>query len=269
MLLLLLELCFNLALFMFQVFFCLGGKKVTKKHCSHKKDSCFKPWKKTPTFSPISDNDALRAAVNLYIANQDEAVGQYGPISEWDTSQVTSVNSLAKRESTFNADVSKWDMSGVVDFTYMFYYASSFNSNLSKWNVSSGIDFKMMLNSVQNFNSDLSGWDVSRATDLSYMFGYLDVFNGDLSKWDVSRNKYFDGMFNNAYEFNSNISKWNVAGSVDFYDMFYYSESFNINLCEWNIDTTSYAFQGTNMFDSSGCPNENNPTASNVCHSCN
>ena len=37
----------------------------------------------------------------------------YGPIANWDTSEVTSMDSLFRSKTTFNANISEWDVSNV------------------------------------------------------------------------------------------------------------------------------------------------------------
>ena len=49
-----------------------------------------------------------------------EALEKYGPISDWDVSQVTDMYSLFRDFKKFNDDISKWDTSGVTDMALMF-----------------------------------------------------------------------------------------------------------------------------------------------------
>ena len=56
-------------------------------------------------------------------------VAKYGPIEDWDMSEVTSLKYLFYELDNFNADISKWDTSAVTDmdfstFTHLFYFIS-------------------------------------------------------------------------------------------------------------------------------------------------
>ena len=54
-----------------------------------------------------------------------------GDISEWDTSQVTSMRSLF-HEINFNGNISLWDVSSVTNMDSMFLYATIFNRDISQ-----------------------------------------------------------------------------------------------------------------------------------------
>ncbi len=43
----------------------------------------------------------------------------YGPIADWDTSQVTDMNELFKDKNTFNDAITNWDTSLVTDIPFM------------------------------------------------------------------------------------------------------------------------------------------------------
>ena len=64
---------------------------------------------------------SIQSAVNDWIANgteKDNVIATYGDIKEWDTSEITSIQSLFQSKSTFNEDISKWDVSQVTDMRY-------------------------------------------------------------------------------------------------------------------------------------------------------
>jgi len=52
---------------------------------------------------------------------------------------------------------------------------------------------------------------------------------------------------------------------VDMFQMFYNAAAFNQNLCSWDIQADANTDE---MFSFSKCPNEDDPTASAVCQSC-
>ena len=74
----------------------------------------------------------IRQAVDTFVSSG--STGNYGPISEWDVSQVTDMSWLFY-QITFNADLSKWDVSSVTSmllskqfliFTFCVYSTSTF-----------------------------------------------------------------------------------------------------------------------------------------------
>ena len=79
------------------------------------------------------DNGTIRAAVNLWTCDREEAMRRHGHISAWLTGEVTDMSSLFDDKEDFNEDISKWDVRRVTNMGYMFYSASSFNQPLEKW----------------------------------------------------------------------------------------------------------------------------------------
>lgn len=117
----------------------------------------------TLSFSPITDitNDNIFTAVNLWVSDQDAAIATYGHISDWNTSAVTSMDSLFLDKTNFDDDISGWDVSNVTDMSNMF--------------------------QSSNFNQDIGNWDVSSVTDMESMFQFAAFFNQDLSTWCVDQ----------------------------------------------------------------------------------
>ena len=58
----------------------------------------------------------------------------YGPVGEWDVSNVVDMSYLFTL-TNFNGDISKWDVSRVIDMSHTF-ASTSFNGDISKWDVS-------------------------------------------------------------------------------------------------------------------------------------
>ena len=101
----------------------------------------------------------LRQAVGLWCGSsaiQQNAEATYGPITEWDTSLITSMREVFSNQANCNPDVSAWNTSRVTTMRSMFRDAAS-------------------------FNGDISPWDTSRVTSMSHMFYQADSFNKDLS----------------------------------------------------------------------------------------
>ena len=58
---------------------------------------------------------------------------QYGHISDWDTSQVTTMGYLFAHCTKIYENISMWDVSNVTDMTRMFYHNLTFNQPLDNW----------------------------------------------------------------------------------------------------------------------------------------
>ena len=112
----------------------------------------------------------IRTAVALWCTDPAAAKAQYGPIASWDTSEITSMNSLFYNKANFNEDISRWAVSSVLDMRFMFMGATSFNGDLSQWNVSNVKYMSFMLSGATSFTHQLGGaWSTSTA-DKTRMF---------------------------------------------------------------------------------------------------
>ena len=110
---------------------------------------------------PIN-NDNIVTARKLWVSDEAACISQYGHISDWDTSQVTSMRSVFSYLRTpFEEDLSKWDASQVTDMKYTFRSASGFNGDISTWDTSKVTGMGSMFYGAIDFNQDLSNWDTS------------------------------------------------------------------------------------------------------------
>ena len=108
-------------------------------------------------YPPLS-NESIRAAVRLWREGREaEATAAYGPIEQWNTSQVTNMSDIFENDEYFNENISQWDVSSVTDMSCMFSGASSFNQDVSGWDVSNVTDMRCMFSGASSFNQDVSG----------------------------------------------------------------------------------------------------------------
>ena len=74
-----------------------------------------------------------------------------GDISQWNTSNVTSMDSMFNGATKFNSDISKWDVSNVKYISYMFAYTKAFNQNIANWDFTNIKECDYMLKNAEAF----------------------------------------------------------------------------------------------------------------------
>lgn len=120
-------------------------------------------------------NEGLREALGMWFGtdhNKAEVTNLVGHISEWDTSEVTSFNSLFKGRTTLDEDLSRWNTSMVVDMADMFNGCLNMRGkpSLEGWNTSKVKTMARMFKSATSWEGDLSTFDTSEVADMSHMF---------------------------------------------------------------------------------------------------
>ena len=104
----------------------------------------------------------------------------YGPIEDWDVSEVTSMRYLFYNLYSFNADISKWDTSAVTDMAY---------STSSTPLLFLGFFFS-----------------------IGILYSYLSSFSFSIWFLGQSRHWYTPTVFRFTFLFNADLSMWNTAG---------------------------------------------------------
>ena len=126
--------------------------------------------KEKEPFTSITD-DNIQNAVNDWYYRNEEALTNYGHISDWDTSNVTDMSLIFMKLSTFNDDISNWNVSNVTDMSRMFWKAKSFNQPLGNWE------------RKNDANEEIS--TLKNVTDMEHMFYRAEAFNQDLKSWNI------------------------------------------------------------------------------------
>ena len=96
---------------------------------------------------------------------------EYGPMPDWDVSNVTDMLYAFSNRTDFNANIGGWDVSSVTNMDAMFNCAYSFNQPIGEWDVSSVTNMGIMFGDAESFNQDIGEWDVSSVTNMGIMFG--------------------------------------------------------------------------------------------------
>ena len=201
----------------------------------------------TPTYefftefsSTVFNNNTLRTAVNEwtnsnYVYN---ALYKYGPIADWDTSQVTDMKELFKDKTVFNDALTNWDTSQVTDMSNMFNGCSIFNSDVS-FDTSKVEDMSNMFNGCSNFNIAVT-FDTSQVTNMSRMFENCSNFNQSVN-FDTSQVTNMSRMFEGCSNFNIAVT-FDTSQVTDMSDLFRACPIFNSDV---SFNDTS---QVTNMY---------------------
>ena len=178
-----------------------------------------KEFENSCIYRPL-DNTEIYTAVDLFTDSKVEAIQIYGPIEDWNTSNITNMQGLFSNKFDFNEDISRWDTSNVTNMSSMFKNARTFNQPIGSWNTSKVTDMNGIFWRAESFNQPLNSWDTSKVINMSYMFINARSFNQSLNSWDTSKVINMSYMFNGATSFNQDISMWNLFNLVNRKDMF-------------------------------------------------
>ena len=158
-----------------------------------------------PTAASLTDV-TIRNAVKLWLRNKEQAISEYGHISQWDVSNVEDTSHLFENATNFNEAIGKWDVSNVKDMTRMFSDAEKFNQPIGDWNVSNVKKMHAMFTRANSFNQSLENWNVSNVTNMSDMFSCAKKFNQPVENWEISNVTDMDQMFFYATNFNQSVN---------------------------------------------------------------
>ena len=174
-----------------------------------------------PTRARLTDG-TIRSAVLKWCAggnNQTQVEITYGPIANWDTSQVTSMSGLFRSQSSCNPEISNWPTGNVTDMSFMFAGASM-------------------------FDQPIGDWDTAKVTTMQNMFFSAWAFNRPIGSWNTANVRTMTSMFEYAWGFNQGLSKWNTGAVTQWPNMFYGATKFNQPLC-WTSRSSTYIFART------------------------
>ena len=157
------------------------------------------------------DRAAISNITSLTSVYSGLVVPATADFTNWDTSNVTTMQSAFFASTMFNQDISRWDTSNVTNMSNMFTFVIIFNQDISRWDTSKVTDMSGMFASASMFNQDISRWDTSKVTSMNTMFVYATAFNKNISGWNVSKVSNMLSMFSGATAFNQNLSKWCVT----------------------------------------------------------
>jgi len=144
-----------------------------------------------PFESSITDTNSQTVLGMWFSDNQGAAIAQYGDISEWNISAVTTLDDWFNGRIGFNEDISLWDVSSVNSMQRTFEGAKDFDADISSWQVSGVTTMKEMFQGAEAFNQNISEWDVSLVNDMTCIFCEATTFDHSLC-WNVNSNLKID-----------------------------------------------------------------------------
>ena len=113
--------------------------------------------------------------IQQIVKDELDRLGHDADLNHIDVSEVTIMDSLfscyssdlGKKYNDLNPDISNWDVSNVESMQWMFWKCKNFNCDISQWNVSKVKYMKGMFWFCESFNQDLSNWD-TRSIKVEY-----------------------------------------------------------------------------------------------------
>jgi surface protein len=236
---------------------------------------CGKDWKKG---DPKNGDIFTRGHPNLWdvslitdmsnLFNKDGLYDFNEIISNWNVSNVTTMEMMFNYSKTFNQPIDKWDVSNVTDMKWMFCGTEVFNQPIDKWNVSNVTNMEIMFQDSKAFRQALSDeWKkkakyVAKPRNKEQLQKWLIEYHtsGDKSTleppnlWDVGLITDMSMLFANEelQDFNENISSWDVSNVTTMAYMFNQSLVFNQPIGNWNVSnvtTMESMFEGAKVFN--------------------
>jgi surface protein len=224
----------------------------------------------TPVKTPLNDNtfyqvintwfsEATLQGTTLTESTSGSVFNTYGPIANWDTSQVTDMSyAFSTTKSTgkstgptgatpninytndtiikipfFNKLINLWNTSKVKNMVNMFYGAKAFDKPLAtsgnSWDTSLVNNMGSMFYLATAFNQDISSWNTAAVTNMRFMFNEATAFKQDISSWKLSRHPGLFKMFSESA----------VPGTIAINDAIYN---------KWKMD---YDYTGTELSEAS------------------
>lgn len=155
---------------------------------------------------PFSDTFSARATPNGETGNtynatfvQNAYINLFSKpkplISNWDTTNVTSLENAFKDRITFNEPLNNWNTTNVTNLRGTFQNARAFNQPIGSWDTSKVVNMAHMFRGCIAFNQDITNWNVLKVVDMTSMFQGATIFNQIIRLWAVDRNIVLTNMF--------------------------------------------------------------------------
>jgi surface protein len=153
---------------------------------------------------------------------------------QWNTANVTNMNSLFQSCSAFNQPIGNWNVAEVTSMNSMFNGASAFSQPLAAWNLVKCTNTGTMFANMA-YNQDISGWNMAAVTSMQQMFFNNSAFNQPIGSWNTSAVTNMNGVFQSTNAFNQDISGWDTSRVNTMQNMFLNAGAFSQDISNWDI----------------------------------
>ena len=115
---------------------------------------CVGFWVDCSGYEVVTDH-TIHTAIAAWLTDPADASDMFGPIQEWNTSLVTSMQTLFYWTS-FDEPIGTWDVSSVTNMFGLFWGNTAFNQDLSSWDTSNVRTFENAFSGASAFDGDVS-----------------------------------------------------------------------------------------------------------------
>ena len=172
--------------------------------------------KKALAVTQITDSNFHSAIATCLGTNPVDGLcssSEYGSMPDWDVSLVTDMRGWNgapqgfHSKNTFNGDIGNWNTAQVTNMESMFASASAFNQDIGSWNTAQVTSMSTMF-AWSSFNQDIGRWNTGKVTNMVNLFHQDSAFNQDIGNWNTAQVTDMGSMFSGASAFNQDISSW-------------------------------------------------------------
>ena len=175
----------------------------------------------------------------------DNAQAANPNVTNWDTGNVTAMSRMFRGAVNANPDTINWNTAKVEDLSYMFEGAISANPNTTNWNTTLVSKMSHMFSGAVNANPDTTNWDTTNVNNMSSMFLNATIANPNAENWNTENITYMSSIFKNAINANPDTTMWNLSNLVAAQSMFEGATIANPHTSNWD---TSSVIDMTAMF---------------------
>ena len=163
-------------------------------------------------------------------------------VNHFDTSSVVAMSGMFGKSLLSELDVSNFDTSSVTTMKGMFRDSQMPELDISNFDTSSVTNMGSMFQGAQATELDLSNFDTSSVTSMQSMFEDNQATKLNLSSFDTSKVVYIDKMFMNSQATELDLSSFdttNVGGFYGMDDMFNGSQATTLDLSSFDTSNVS------------------------------
>ncbi|TYV60093.1 BspA family leucine-rich repeat surface protein [Listeria monocytogenes] len=179
------------------------------------------------------DTSNVTSMDSMFYANYAASID----VSNWDTSQVTNMFCMFAESAATSLDLSSFDTSKVWSMAGMFAESAATSLDVSSFDTSNVTEMADMFSGSAATSLDVSNFDTSNVTSMSVMFACSAATSLDLSNFDTSNVRDMYYMFNDSAATSLDLSSFDTSNVTSMGFMFESSAVTSLNLS--NFDTSN------------------------------